>query len=80
MEAELKLCSFCGGEAETKSRNYCVDMQFDDDHDEFWCECKECGARGKIIHIRNARYKKTCKEELKLAEEQSIRAWNRRCT
>lgn len=76
---KLKKCPFCGGKAEKKNKNYCADMQFDDDHDFFWCECKECGAKGKVIHVKNARYRDTCKQELESAEKQAIEAWNRRC-
>lgn len=78
MEA-LKKCPFCGGQAKIKNHNFCMDMQFDSDHDSFWCECQECGAQSKAIRIDNARYRKTCKEEFKQAELEVAEAWNKRC-
>lgn len=76
---KIKPCPFCGGKARKQKLHFCADMQFDDDHDKFWIECGECGAKSKVIHIRNARYRKTCREEFELAEKQAVEAWNRRC-
>ena len=75
---KLLPCPFCGGKGLRKTENSCVDMQFDDDHDYFWVECKECGARTKAIHIKNARYRNTCKDELIEAETKADNAWNTR--
>lgn len=53
-------------------------MQFDDDHNYFWDECERCGARSKVIHVKNARYRNTCKEELLKAKAEADDAWNAR--
>lgn len=78
MNEELKKCPFCGGEAKIVHNNWCRDMQFDDDHDEFFCMCIECGAKGKLFHIRNARYRKSGENELKEIKKEAIAAWNSR--
>ncbi len=75
---KLLPCPFCGEKALRKTENSCADMQFDDDHDYFWVECKECGARTKAIHIKNARYRNTCEEEFLEAEIKADKAWNER--
>lgn len=77
-ENNLLLCPFCGGESKVVNNNYCADMQFDDDHDEFYCMCTHCGAKGESYHVRNARYRKNGKEELEEAEQKAIAAWNKR--
>lgn len=71
-------CPFCGGESELCNRHYCNDMQFDDDHDEFYGRCKECGATGKTVEVLNARYLKNSKEKLEQAEKEAAAYWNRR--
>lgn len=75
---KLLLCPFCGGKGARKTEHRCVDMQFDTDHDYFWVECEECGARTKLIHIENARYRKTCEKELEQAKRKADKLWNKR--
>lgn len=75
---KLLPCPFCKGKALRKTENSCADMQFDDDHDYFWVECEGCGARSKVIHVKNARYRNTCKEEFLKAKTEADDAWNTR--
>lgn len=77
-EINLKPCMSCGGQGTVKHKHWCVDMQMDDDHDKYWCECTACGARSKEIYVTNARYRNTCEAELKEAENRAVEAWNKR--
>lgn len=75
---ELKPCPFCGGKAALVIENWCNDMQFDADHDSAVVECMECESHGKTFHCKDARYRKTCNEELDTIRQNAINAWNRR--
>lgn len=74
----IKMCPFCGGRAKLVETNWCTDRQFDDDHDEAYVQCKECGAKGGVIHIVNARYRDTCTEELERMRADARIRWNNR--
>lgn len=74
----VKACPFCGGTAKLINKHWCNDMQFDCDHDVFYVECTKCKSSGKHIEVKDARYRKTCSEELEKAEDEAIKTWNRR--
>lgn len=78
MNTEIKPCPFCGGNAELKTGHSCVDVQMADDVDMAFCVCSNCGARGGIELVKNARYRKTCKEELNEINTKAVKKWNRR--
>ena len=75
--SELKHCPFCGGKAELKSHHCCIGTMYDDE-DNFFVRCVDCFASCKPIVVKNARYRKTCNEEFKIAEQEAIELWNRR--
>lgn len=78
MNTEIKQCPFCSGAAELRTEHSCIDTQMADDIDTAFCVCTNCGARGSVELVRNARYRKTCKKELNEINAKAIEKWNRR--
>lgn len=40
--------------------------------------CPFCGARTKLIHIENVRYREACEKELEQAKRKADKLWNKR--
>lgn len=74
----IKRCPFCGCEAILKS--YYIDRPTSqaDDIYKYYVTCTQCGATGRTIHLKNAMYRETYKEEIQKAEQMAIDAWNTR--
>lgn len=74
----LKPCPFCGGTPRLVEEHRCNDMQFCADEDIYHVECDVCGARGGSVVLCNARYRKTCNEELENEKRKAYDNWNHR--
>ena len=75
---KLEKCPFCGGEATLEENQWCADMQFDYYHDLFFVQCSNCKASGTKVELLDARFRKTCRQELQEARKKAIDAWNTR--
>lgn len=75
---KIEDCPFCGGGSELINRNYCIGSRPIDEHDEFYGQCKECRATGKMVEIINGRCQKDSEGKLERAAKEAAKYWNRR--
>lgn len=73
-DGDLKLCPFCGGEAEIYTPAICMG---DDDADVDWMRpvCKGCGIGGLVVRFRD--HRRNSKDFMR-AKTNAIAAWNTR--
>lgn len=74
--SDLKLCPFCGGEAELKYARQ--KLPFSEEINSFVVTCKNCCCSTPYFSEMNIYYSKDYKEKEKELKEKTIRTWNTR--
>lgn len=74
--SDLKLCPFCGGEAELKYARQ--KLPFSEEINSFVVTCKNCGCSTPYFSEMNIYYSKDYKEKEKELKEKTIKTWNTR--